>query len=56
MLFKLHGTYPPLDPMEAAQYGVRVIRVDIPRPLNEQARAYVWHEARSSREQQTTNG
>ena len=35
MLFKLHGSYPPLDPKEAAQYGVRVIHVDIPRPLNE---------------------
>jgi len=35
MLFKLHGSYPPLDPKEAAQYGVRVIRVDIPRPTNE---------------------
>jgi hypothetical protein len=28
-------SYPPLDPKEAAQYGVRVIRVDIPRRLNE---------------------
>jgi hypothetical protein len=35
MLFKLHGSYPPLDPKEAAQFGVRVIRVDIPRPTNE---------------------
>jgi hypothetical protein len=35
MLFKLHGSYPPLDPKEAAQYGVRVIRIDIPRPTNE---------------------
>jgi hypothetical protein len=35
MLFDLHGSFPPRDPKEAAQYGVRVIRVDIPRPLNE---------------------
>jgi len=33
--FELHGSYAPRDPKEAAQYGVRVIRVDIPRPLNE---------------------
>jgi hypothetical protein len=35
MAFLLHGSYAPRDPKEAAQYGVRVIRVDIPRPLNE---------------------
>jgi hypothetical protein len=34
-LFELHGSYAPRDPKEAAQYGVRVIRVDIPRPPNE---------------------
>jgi hypothetical protein len=33
--FELHRSYAPRDPKEAAQYGVRVIRVDIPRPLNE---------------------
>ena len=33
--FELHGSYAPRDPKEAAQYSVRVIRVDIPRPLNE---------------------
>ena len=33
--FELHGSYAPRDPKEAAQYGVRVIRVDIPRPPNE---------------------
>jgi hypothetical protein len=27
----------PKDPKEAAQYGVKIIRVDIPRPANEQA-------------------
>ncbi len=32
ILFRLHGSYPPLDPKEAAQYGVRVIKVDIVRP------------------------
>jgi hypothetical protein len=33
--FELLGSYAPRDPKEATQYGVRVIRVDIPRPLNE---------------------
>jgi hypothetical protein len=33
--FELHGSYAPRDPKEAVQYGVRVSRVDIPRPLNE---------------------
>jgi hypothetical protein len=33
--FELHGSYAPRDPKEAAQYGVRIIRVDIPRPPNE---------------------
>jgi hypothetical protein len=33
--FELHGSYAPRDPKEAAQYGVRIIRVDIPRPTNE---------------------
>jgi hypothetical protein len=33
--FELHGSYAPRDPKEAAQYGVKIIRVDIPRPLNE---------------------
>jgi hypothetical protein len=33
--FELHGSYAPRDPKEAAQYGVRIIRVDIPRPANE---------------------
>jgi hypothetical protein len=33
--FELHGSYAPRDRKEAAQYGVHVIRVDIPRPLNE---------------------
>ena len=32
---ELHGSYAPRDPKEAAQYGVRVIRVDIPRPPGE---------------------
>ena len=35
MLFKLHGSYPPLDPKQAAEFGVRIIHVDVPRPLNE---------------------
>jgi hypothetical protein len=33
--FELHGSYAPKDPKEAAQYGVKIIRVDIPRPANE---------------------
>jgi hypothetical protein len=33
--FELHGSYAPRDPKEAAQYGARIIRVDIPRPPNE---------------------
>jgi hypothetical protein len=33
--FELHGSYAPRDPKEAAQYRVRIIRVDIPRPPNE---------------------
>ena len=35
MAFLLHGSYAPRDPKEAAQFGVRVIRVDIPRPPGE---------------------
>jgi hypothetical protein len=30
--FRLHGAYAPKDPKEAAQFGVKVILVDIPRP------------------------
>jgi hypothetical protein len=33
--FELHGSYAPRDPKEAVQYGVKIIRVDIPRPPNE---------------------
>jgi hypothetical protein len=33
--FELHGSYAPRDPKEAAEYGVRIIHVDIPRPTNE---------------------
>jgi len=35
MAFLLHGSYAPRDLKEAAQYGVKIIRVEIPRPLNE---------------------
>ncbi len=35
MAFLLHGSYAPRDPKEAAQYGVRIIRNDIPRPITE---------------------
>jgi hypothetical protein len=30
--FELHGSYAPRDPKEAAQYGVKIIKIDIPRP------------------------
>jgi hypothetical protein len=32
--FELHGSYAPRDPREAASFGVKVVRVDIPRPLD----------------------
>ena len=32
MMFKLKGSYAPRDPAEAAQYGIKVVVVDIPRP------------------------
>jgi hypothetical protein len=31
-LFELHGSYAPRDPKEAAQFGVKVVVVDMPRP------------------------
>jgi hypothetical protein len=34
-IFPLHGSYAPRYPKEAAQYGVKIIRVDIPLPANE---------------------
>ena len=30
--FKLRGSYAPRNPAEAAQFGIRVVVVDIPRP------------------------
>jgi hypothetical protein len=30
--FLLHGSYAPCDPMEAAQFGVKVVVMDMPRP------------------------
>jgi len=33
-IFQLHGSYTPKDPKEAAQYGVKIIKVDIPRPAD----------------------
>ncbi len=35
MGFLLHGSYAPRDPKEAAQFGVKVIVVDIPGPARE---------------------
>ncbi len=34
-LFLLHGSYAPRDPKEAAQFGIKVIVVDIPGPARE---------------------
>jgi len=31
-MLEMHGAYAPKDPKEAAQFGVKVIVVDIPRP------------------------
>jgi hypothetical protein len=31
-LFLLHGSYAPRDLKEAAQFGIKVVVVDIPRP------------------------
>jgi hypothetical protein len=33
-IFQLHGSYAPKDPREAAQYGVKIIKADIPRPAD----------------------
>lgn len=30
--FRLHGAYAPLDQREAAQFGVKVVIIDVPRP------------------------
>ena len=32
-LFLLHGSYAPRDPAEAAQFGVKVIVLDVPRNI-----------------------
>jgi hypothetical protein len=32
--FELHGSYAPKDPKEAAQFGVKIVQVDIVRPPN----------------------
>ena len=32
MMLRMHGAYAPKDPKEAAQFGVKVVIVDIPRP------------------------
>jgi hypothetical protein len=31
-LFRLHGSYAPCDPKEAATFGVKVVVLDMPRP------------------------
>jgi hypothetical protein len=30
--FRLHGAYAPKDPKDAAQFGVKVVIIDVPRP------------------------
>ena len=35
MAFQLHGSYAPRDPKEAAQFGVKVIVIDVPRPARD---------------------
>jgi hypothetical protein len=32
MMLKMHGAYAPKDPKEAAQFGVKVVIIDVPRP------------------------
>jgi hypothetical protein len=32
MMLRMHGAYAPKDPQEAAQFGVKVVIVDVPRP------------------------
>jgi hypothetical protein len=31
-MLEMHGAYTPRDPAEAAQFGVKVVVIDIPRP------------------------
>jgi hypothetical protein len=31
-MLKMHGAYAPKDPKEAAQFGVKVVIIDVPRP------------------------
>ena len=33
-IFQLRGSYAPKDPKEAARYGVKIIKIDIPRPAD----------------------
>jgi len=39
--FELHGSYAPRDPKEAAQFGVKVIVLDMPRPPRHQQNAVI---------------
>ena len=32
MMLRMHGAYAPKDPKEAAQFGVKVVVIDVPRP------------------------
>jgi len=32
MMLRMHGAYAPKDPKEAAQFGVKVVIIDVPRP------------------------
>jgi hypothetical protein len=31
-MLKIHGAYAPTDPKEAAQFGVKVVVIDLPHP------------------------
>jgi hypothetical protein len=31
-MLKMHGAYAPKDPRELAQFGVKVVIIDVPRP------------------------
>jgi hypothetical protein len=32
MMLRMHGAYAPKDPKEAAQFGIKVVIIDVPRP------------------------
>ena len=42
MAFRLRGSYAPKDPAETAQFGVKVIIVDAPRPRHDLVIPDIW--------------